>query len=172
MSNEAEMPQDPPRTLGATLRRLGPGMIIAGSIVGSGELIATTKVGAEAGFSLLWVIILGCVIKVFTQVEFGRYAILCCESPATARQQDIRFERITIADGLSHNEVQSITQDRLGFIWIATQEGLNRYDGYEFTPYLHNPNDDTSISGNYTEVVYEDDPCGPKCQRSKGTPRA
>ena len=50
-------------------------MIIAGAVVGSGELIATTKTGAQAGFWLLWLIIVGCVIKVFTQVEFGRYAI-------------------------------------------------------------------------------------------------
>lgn len=48
---------------------------MAGSIVGSGELIATTKTGAEAGFSLLWLIVLGCVVKVFTQIELGRYAI-------------------------------------------------------------------------------------------------
>ncbi|MBM3999830.1 MAG: divalent metal cation transporter [Planctomycetes bacterium] len=51
-------------------------MIIAGSIVGSGELIATTKTGAAAGFSLLWLILLGCVIKVFVQVEFGRYSVV------------------------------------------------------------------------------------------------
>jgi Mn2+/Fe2+ NRAMP family transporter len=67
--------QSPPNTLGGILRRLGPGLIIAASIVGSGELIATTKTGAEAGFALLWLIIIGCVIKVFVQVEFGRYAI-------------------------------------------------------------------------------------------------
>ncbi|MHB8898113.1 MAG: Nramp family divalent metal transporter, partial [Thermoguttaceae bacterium] len=54
---------------------LGPGLIIAGAIVGSGELIATTKTGAQAGFWLLWLIIIGCVIKVFIQIEFGRYAI-------------------------------------------------------------------------------------------------
>jgi Mn2+/Fe2+ NRAMP family transporter len=77
-------PQAPPRTLGATLVRLGPGMIIAGSIVGSGELIATTKVGAEAGFWLLWLIIVGCVIKVFAQVELGRYAITWGETPLRA----------------------------------------------------------------------------------------
>jgi Mn2+/Fe2+ NRAMP family transporter len=77
-------PQEPPRTLGATLAQLGPGMIIAGSIVGSGELIATTKVGAEAGFLLLWLIILGCVIKVFAQVEFGRYAITWGRTPLRA----------------------------------------------------------------------------------------
>ncbi len=67
--------QEPPRGVLPTLRRLGPGLIVAGSIVGSGELIATTKVGAEAGFTLLWLIVFGCVVKVFTQVEFGRSAI-------------------------------------------------------------------------------------------------
>ena len=67
--------QPPPRGVLSTLRRLGPGLIVAGSIVGSGELIATTKVGAEAGFTLLWLIVLGCVVKVFTQVEFGRSAV-------------------------------------------------------------------------------------------------
>ncbi|MBW3629183.1 MAG: transmembrane Mn(2+) transporter [Gemmatimonadetes bacterium] len=59
-------------------------MIIAGSIVGSGELIATTKVGAEAGFALLWLIIVGCVIKVFAQVELGRYTVTWAETPLQA----------------------------------------------------------------------------------------
>ncbi len=68
--------QTPPRTFWGIVGRLGPGLIIAGSIVGSGELIATTKTGAEAGFWLLWLIVIGCVIKVFAQVEFGRYTII------------------------------------------------------------------------------------------------
>ncbi len=76
--------KEPPRTLRATILRLGPGMIVAGSIVGSGELIATTKAGAEAGFWLLWLIILGCVIKVVTQIEFGRYAITWSQTPLKA----------------------------------------------------------------------------------------
>ena len=76
--------ESPPRTLGATLARLGPGIIIAGSIVGSGELIATTKVGAEAGFWLLWLILIGCVIKVFAQVELGRYTLIHRETPLAA----------------------------------------------------------------------------------------
>ena len=67
---------DPPRSPLGLIRCIGPGLIIAGSIVGSGELIATTKTGAEAGFSLLWLILLGCVVKVFAQVELGRYAII------------------------------------------------------------------------------------------------
>lgn len=66
----------PPTRLGPMLRRVGPGMVVAGSIVGSGELIATTKVGAESGFVLLWLILIGCGIKVFAQVEFGRRALI------------------------------------------------------------------------------------------------
>ena len=50
-------------------------MIISATIVGSGELIVTTRLGAEVGFLLLWFIILGCLIKVFLQIELGRYAI-------------------------------------------------------------------------------------------------
>lgn len=66
----------PPSHLWQMVRFAGPGMIVAGSIVGSGELIATTLTGAEAGFSLLWLIILGCLVKVFVQVELGRYALI------------------------------------------------------------------------------------------------
>jgi len=67
--------REAPTTTIGILRNIGPGMILAGSIVGSGELIATTRTGAEAHFDFLWLIILGCVIKVFAQIELGRYAI-------------------------------------------------------------------------------------------------
>lgn len=69
-----EIREAPTSTIGI-LRNIGPGMILAGSIVGSGELIATTRTGAEAHFDFLWLIILGCIIKVFAQIELGRYAI-------------------------------------------------------------------------------------------------
>ena len=75
---------EPPRTFGGTLRQLGPGLIIAGSIVGSGELIATTKTGAQAGISLLWLVIIGCVIKVFVQIELGRFSITHGETTLAA----------------------------------------------------------------------------------------
>jgi manganese transport protein len=57
------------------LKQLGPGLIISAVIVGSGELIVTPKLGATVGFTMLWFIILGCFIKVFVQVELGRYSI-------------------------------------------------------------------------------------------------
>lgn len=68
--------RDAPRSLGGIARELGPGLIIAASVVGSGELIATTIAGAEAGFYLLWLIVFGCVIKVFVQLEIGKYTVL------------------------------------------------------------------------------------------------
>ncbi len=67
--------EDPPVTYAGIFRRIGPGLILASSIVGSGELIATTVLGAETGYTLLWLIVLSCFIKVVVQNELGRYAI-------------------------------------------------------------------------------------------------
>jgi Mn2+/Fe2+ NRAMP family transporter len=75
--------QQPPPTLGLALRQIGPGLILAGSIVGTGELIATTHLGAKAGFALLWLVIVSCFIKVFVQIELGRYAISSGETTLT-----------------------------------------------------------------------------------------
>lgn len=65
----------PPKTFGQILKKIGPGLILAASIVGTGELIATTLLGLEAGFHLLWLVIISCFIKVFVQIELGRYAL-------------------------------------------------------------------------------------------------
>jgi manganese transport protein len=70
-----EAVQEPPASLWTALRQIGPGIILAGSIVGSGELLLTTNLGAKHGFLFLWLILFSCVIKVFVQVELGRYAI-------------------------------------------------------------------------------------------------
>lgn len=66
---------DPPRGFFSSLRYLGPGLILSAAIVGSGELIATTTLGAKAGFAVLWVILLGCLLKVAVQLQYGRHAI-------------------------------------------------------------------------------------------------
>jgi manganese transport protein len=65
----------PPTSVGALLRHLGPGFIITATIVGSGELIVTPKLGAAAGFSLLWFVVFGCVLKVFVQIQLARTAV-------------------------------------------------------------------------------------------------
>jgi Mn2+/Fe2+ NRAMP family transporter len=71
---------EPPRGLFQVLRRIGPGMILAAAIVGSGELIATTTLGAQTGYAALWVIVLSCVIKPVVQGEMGRYTIASAET--------------------------------------------------------------------------------------------
>lgn len=72
--------KEPPTTFLGALPYIGPGFILSASIVGSGELIATTIVGAEAGFVLMWFIIFSCLVKVAVQLEFGKHAISSGES--------------------------------------------------------------------------------------------
>jgi Mn2+/Fe2+ NRAMP family transporter len=85
--------KEPPHTTEGILRELGPGLIVAGAVVGSGELIATTATGAEAGFWLMWLIIIGCVIKVFVQVEMGRY-VICTGQTSLAGMSKVPGPRI------------------------------------------------------------------------------
>jgi Mn2+/Fe2+ NRAMP family transporter len=73
--------KDPPTSFWTRLQFLGPGFILSASIVGSGELIATTVLGAKAGFVAFWVIILSCLVKVAIQIEFGKRAICTGETP-------------------------------------------------------------------------------------------
>ncbi|MDZ7684348.1 MAG: Nramp family divalent metal transporter, partial [Gammaproteobacteria bacterium] len=66
----------PPQTLGARLRYLGPGVIVSGSIVGSGEIILTSSLGAAAGFALFWWVLFSCWIKSLIQAELSRYIVV------------------------------------------------------------------------------------------------
>jgi len=109
--------QDPPRTIGGILKRLGPGLIVAGSIVGSGELIATTAVGAEAGFWLLWLIVIGCVIKVFTQVELGRYSIVTGHTTLDG-MSEVPGPAIEVASRIGHG-AKKARGNWLVWYWLA-----------------------------------------------------
>jgi ligand-binding sensor domain-containing protein/serine phosphatase RsbU (regulator of sigma subunit) len=66
------------------------------------------------------------------------------------------FERFNTSHGLSNNLVISILQDSKGYLWIGTNDGLNKYDGYNFTSYRHDPQDSTSISNNVAITIFED----------------
>src|SRR5918994_1776115 len=66
---------EPPTGWVDSLRHLGPGLILSASIVGSGELIATTALGAQAGFVILWMVIFSTLVKVAVQVELARWTI-------------------------------------------------------------------------------------------------
>src|SRR5215469_3142979 len=74
-----------------------------------------------------------------------------------ARVTDLKFTHLTTNDGLSQSNVTAILQDRRGFMWFATRDGLNRYDGDAFVVYKHNPNDPGSLSADDIWDLMEDD---------------
>ena len=81
---------------------------------------------------------------------------LTIPSPTHAQTGTIRFERISLEEGLSENTVLAILQDQRGFIWFGTQDGLIKYDGHQFTVYKHDPNDPTTLSSNMVYALCED----------------
>ncbi len=70
--------------------------------------------------------------------------------------QDVHFKHITSDNGLSQNFISAILQDSKGFMWFGTKDGLNRFDGYSFVVYQHNPFDTTTISDNFITSLFED----------------
>ena len=91
-------------------------------------------------------------ISVFLAVIFYPYFTMS----AFKNIQNLYFEEITAQQGLSQNTINCIYQDSQGFLWIGTQDGLNRYDGYQFEIFKHNPRDSNTISHNWIWDIYED----------------
>ena len=72
------------------------------------------------------------------------------------RVQEIKLKNISIDDGLSQGNIYSVLQDKTGYLWIATADGLNRYDGYDFVVYRNNHLNSQSIASNYAKRLFED----------------
>lgn len=123
--------RNPPRGLLASLRHLGPGLILSAAIVGSGELIATTALGAKAGFVLLWVIPLSCLMKVTLQVEYGRQCILRGQSAFgiwnTAHGARIRGLHWTVCAALLF--MATVWLGMAGVIGAASQVLMHAFPG-------------------------------------------
>jgi signal transduction histidine kinase/ligand-binding sensor domain-containing protein len=68
----------------------------------------------------------------------------------------IHFERLQSRDGLPHQTVTSILQDRVGFLWLGTQDGLARYDGHRFVTYGNDPEDPSTLTNSYVRALLED----------------
>ncbi|MBA6257839.1 MULTISPECIES: hybrid sensor histidine kinase/response regulator [unclassified Colwellia] len=77
-------------------------------------------------------------------------------SQVLANNNNIRFQKYSLKQGLSQQAVFSILQDRQGFMWFATQEGLNRFDGYQFRVFSHEANDSNSLSHDAIYTMFED----------------
>lgn len=73
-----------------------------------------------------------------------------------AKAQTLQFNSLDIKDGLSQNSVLSISQDKRGFLWIGTRDGLNRYDSHRFLVYRTDSQDSSSISNNYVTALLTD----------------
>lgn len=63
------------------------------------------------------------------------------------------FDHINTQDGLAQSSVYTIFQDKTGYLWFGTQSGLNKYDGYQFTTYIHDPADTNSLSNNWVRAI-------------------
>jgi two-component system sensor histidine kinase ChiS len=89
---------------------------------------------------------------------FGLYSFFMVGIVVSLFAQNIRigFERISLEQGLSQSSVYSLCQDSRGFMWFGTQDGLNRYDGYNFTVFKHVPREMNSLANNWSNVIYED----------------
>jgi ligand-binding sensor domain-containing protein/serine phosphatase RsbU (regulator of sigma subunit) len=70
--------------------------------------------------------------------------------------QNVKFKKISIDDGLSQASVNALFQDSEGFVWIGTQDGLNRYDGYHIKTFKTDQNNENSLSSNEINCLFED----------------
>lgn len=89
----------------------------------------------------VWLLLFGCLSTSKAQTGFDK----------------ISFRNITVEDGLSQSAVFAIEQDKSGYIWFGTADGLNRYDGYDFTHFRHNPSNQHSISDNFILCIEQAD---------------
>ena len=92
-----------------------------------------------------------CRASVFIAVLFALNPKL-----VVAQGNHLRFDHIGLEQGLSQSSVNTIVQDAEGFIWLGTQDGLNRYDGYSIKVYKHEPEDSNSISGSIINCLLSD----------------
>ena len=80
---------------------------------------------------------------------------LCWLAVTTVTAQEVRFEQVTVDDGLSNNAIFAVLEDSRGYLWVGTIQGLNRYDGYGVRVYRHIPGDTTSLSDDWIYSLHE-----------------
>jgi ligand-binding sensor domain-containing protein/signal transduction histidine kinase len=112
---------------------------------------------------LLCVLLASCGTVTSTPETHPPTASLPDPEPVTSQQElvipygkNIRFEHLSLEEGLSQSVVNAILQDHKGFLWIGTDDGLNRYDGYEFKVYKPDTNDPFSLSDRSITDIVED----------------
>lgn len=86
-------------------------------------------------------------------VSFICYQIVC---HAQVMDEHYYFKNLSVQNGLSQNTVNAILQDKQGFMWFGTKDGLNRYDGLSFRQFKHDGRSQRSIGNNFITALYED----------------
>ena len=96
--------------------------------------------------TLRWLTTITLTILIVLSLQVNVYAV----------ENNIKFEHITVDHGLSQSGISCILQDSQGFMWVGTQDGLNKYDGYNFTIYKYDELNSHSLSDNFIASIYED----------------
>ena len=91
--------------------------------------------------------------RIFT---IGFLSLLLWLAPFRLGAQLSAFKHYSVKDGISQSEIKCIFQDSEGFLWLGTQNGLNKFNGYTFDKYFYNPSDSNSISNNWIFGITED----------------
>ena len=92
----------------------------------------------------------------FRAAFFIWFTVLCFPFFSFSQYENLRFRKISVEDGLSQSNINSVLMDSRGYVWICTGDGLNLYDGYSFTVFRHDENDPNSIAASGCGDVKED----------------
>lgn len=96
------------------------------------------------------------MLSKFSKVATALYIFLLLSYSLFGQNSNYQFTAISSKDGLSSNTVNSILKDQYGFVWFATEDGLTRFDGLNYTIYRHNAKDTTSLWSNEVTSLHED----------------
>ncbi len=90
-------------------------------------------------------------------IRFAQVIVLLCLVSVTfGQQKSIKFDTYSLEDGLSQSSITDIVQDKFGYIWVSTQDGINRFDGYSFKVFKNKPKEENSIPNNYIHFLTKD----------------
>src|SRR5690348_15033968 len=89
-------------------------------------------------------------------LPFRVLVVMLLLASASLASGDARFRDLNKDYGLASSTVFGFLQDKQGYIWLASSNGLQRYDGYKFTVFKHRPNDQNSIASDFVKALYQD----------------
>lgn len=95
-------------------------------------------------------------VKYLEEILFLLVSVIVNSHSVYGQTTPLQFEHISLESGLSQSSARCLLQDRFGFLWIGTQDGLNRYDGYEFKVFKYDAVDSNSLTGNLISCLLED----------------